>query len=164
LIYALLGERSVITEPDLKAALECWRYAEQSARYIFTDKLGDPIADTILAALRMAPNGLTETDIRDLFHRNAKSNQLDRALQILLAGARNLRPGGNGRPPGNQMARREEIGGAFESNGLRHKRHKRRKPRRWGDFGRLRRFCRTSASSKTTELAPVITHVGAAGR
>jgi hypothetical protein len=84
LIYATLDAAQAIGVPHLEAALECWRYAEQSARFIFGDAVGDPIADTILAALRQQPDGMTGTDIRDLFHRHAKPAQLDRALQRLL--------------------------------------------------------------------------------
>jgi len=84
LIYAALDAARSISVPHLEAALECWRYAEQSARFIFGDALGDPIADTILAALRQQPDGMTGTDIRDLFHRHAKPSQLERALQRLL--------------------------------------------------------------------------------
>jgi hypothetical protein len=35
-----------------EAALTLWRYCDASARYIFGDLVGDPVADTILRALR----------------------------------------------------------------------------------------------------------------
>jgi hypothetical protein len=55
--------------------------------------LGDPVADTILDALRAAgPAGLTRTEISNLFSRNAAANQIARALGELarrgLAGQR----------------------------------------------------------------------------
>jgi len=84
LIYAILDAAPSIGTAHLEAALECWRYAEQSAQFVFGDALGDPVADTILAALRQQPGGMTGTDLRDLFHRHAKPAQLDRALQRLL--------------------------------------------------------------------------------
>ena len=83
-IYAVLDGSDRITKPHLEAALEVWRYAEDSARFIFGDKLGDPVADDILAALRDRPDGMTWTDIRDLFGRNQKSGSYGRALQDLL--------------------------------------------------------------------------------
>ena len=52
LVYALLDRSAFIDAPHLLAALACWDYAEASARYIFGDTLGDPVADEILRALR----------------------------------------------------------------------------------------------------------------
>ena len=37
--------------PTWRGALAVWEYAEHSARYIFGDALGDPLADEILAAI-----------------------------------------------------------------------------------------------------------------
>lgn len=87
LIYALLDQSRTIGTGHLQAALECWRYAEQSARFIFHDALGDPIADTILAHLRQADDGLTQTEISELFGRHVEAGKITRALQSLqLAG------------------------------------------------------------------------------
>jgi predicted transcriptional regulator len=68
----------------LKAALEVWRYAEDSVRFIFGDSLGDPVADTILRHVRDSSNGLTRTDVSNIFARNASSVQIDRAIQQLV--------------------------------------------------------------------------------
>ena len=85
LIYAVLdGSNGVIKLPHLKAALALWKYYEASALYIFGDSLGDPVADTILAALRNNPDGMTRTQIRDLFGRNQNSGKIDMALSLLL--------------------------------------------------------------------------------
>ena len=51
LIYALLDGSAEIQKPHLEGALAVWEYAEHSARYIFGDALGDPLADEILAAI-----------------------------------------------------------------------------------------------------------------
>lgn len=52
--------------------------------YIFGDALGDPVADTILDALRAAgTTGLTRTEISNLFARNASASQIARALSEL---------------------------------------------------------------------------------
>lgn len=83
LIYALLDRSKYIGVPHLRAALECWRYAAQSAGYVFADALGDPIADSILAALRQAPDGLTRTQISQVFGRNVEASKLARGLQAL---------------------------------------------------------------------------------
>jgi hypothetical protein len=84
LIYALLERSEVIQEPHLRAALALWEYAEASARYIFGDRLGDPTADDILEALRREPDGLTRTNIRDLFKRNRSADRISGALALLL--------------------------------------------------------------------------------
>src|SRR5262249_56231827 len=63
-IYALLDCESMIGRIHLEAALALWKYCEDSARYIFGDAMGDPTADSILAALRgAAESGLTRTTL-----------------------------------------------------------------------------------------------------
>jgi len=80
----LIPELGGETEAEhLLAALAFWKYAEDSARYIFGDSLGDPVADRILAALKAAPEGMNRTQIRDLFGRNQKAERIDPALNLL---------------------------------------------------------------------------------
>lgn len=83
-IYALLDMSYVVKAEHLKAALALWEYCEASAKFIFGDSLGDPTADEILNALRKQHNGMTRTDIRDLFGRNRESKETGRALTLLL--------------------------------------------------------------------------------
>jgi hypothetical protein len=82
-IYALLDCSCEIQKTHLEAALEIWRYAADSARFIFGNDMGDPVADEIMRALRGAPDGLTRTQIRDMFSRH-RSGQASRALSTLL--------------------------------------------------------------------------------
>jgi hypothetical protein len=82
-LYALLDRSTVVRIPHLAAALEVWRYCEDSCRFIFGDSLGDVIADTIRAALRRNPTGLTRTDISSLFDRHKAGDQVTRALELL---------------------------------------------------------------------------------
>jgi hypothetical protein len=82
-LYALLGQSAVVQSQHLEAALALWRYCEDSARFIFGDTLGDPVADTILPALRQAANGLTRTEISGLFGRNTSASHISRALALL---------------------------------------------------------------------------------
>ena len=65
----------------LLAALAVWDYCEASARFIFGDALGDPVADEILRALRQAgEEGMTRTAIREnLFQRNMPARRIQRA-------------------------------------------------------------------------------------
>jgi hypothetical protein len=84
LLYALLSRFAVIDEDHLRAALALWRYCEHSARFIFTDALGDPVADTILRSLRQAgDDGLTRTQISTVFGRNLDAARLALALSTL---------------------------------------------------------------------------------
>jgi Protein of unknown function (DUF3987) len=99
LVYALLDRSSRITAPHLRAGLALWRYAEDSARWIFGQRLGDPTADRIRVALQR-DDVMDETDIRDLFHRNVPGPEIDRALAHLEAlglAKRSIQPTG-GRP------------------------------------------------------------------
>jgi hypothetical protein len=82
-LYALLDRSSVIRREHMNAALAVWRYCEDSARYIFGDALGDPVADAILAALKESREGLTRNDIREMFGRNKSSERIGHALALL---------------------------------------------------------------------------------
>lgn len=80
-LYTLLDLSNVVRSEHLKAALALWDYAEKSAKLIFGERMGDPIADRILLELR-TKEGMTETQIRDLFGRH-QSAGIDRALDLL---------------------------------------------------------------------------------
>ncbi len=82
-IYALLDRSTEVRKVHLEAALAVWNYCEASARYIFGDALGDPLADTLLGVLRGHPQGLTRTEINNVLGRNRKSEDIERALLIL---------------------------------------------------------------------------------
>jgi hypothetical protein len=84
-LYAAMHQSASIEREHLEAALALWDYAEESARYIFGDATGDPVADAILQALRNAGDrGLTRTEIRDLFKRHQGADRINSALGELL--------------------------------------------------------------------------------
>jgi len=85
-LYAVLDMSNLVRREHLLAALAVWDYCEASARFIFGDALGDPVADEILRALRAAgEEGMTRTAIReDLFQRNMPSRRIQRALAVLV--------------------------------------------------------------------------------
>jgi hypothetical protein len=90
-LYAVTDESHEIEREHLLAALALWDYSEQSARYIFGDATGDPVADQIYNALRAAgKDGMTRTEISNLFGRNMSSERIAQALSLLL-GARRVR-------------------------------------------------------------------------
>lgn len=85
-IYAVMDESHEIGRAHLLAALALWEYAEASARYIFGDATGDPVADQIAEALKAAGgDGMTRTDISGLFGRNKSADQIGQALGMLLS-------------------------------------------------------------------------------
>jgi hypothetical protein len=83
MIYALLDASDVIKVEHVRAALAVWDYCERSAAHIFGETTGVPDADKILEALRRNPSGLTRTDIRDVFGRNKRQEEIDHALSVL---------------------------------------------------------------------------------
>jgi hypothetical protein len=99
LLYALLDASPEIRRPHLEAALALWQYAEDSARFIFGDATGDPVADRILAALR-ANGPLAQHEIVDLFGRHVGAAKLTRALEALVSAGkiRSARLETGGRP------------------------------------------------------------------
>ena len=59
-------------------------YCETSARFIFGDALGDPLADDILeVALGQNPGGPTHTEVSTAFGRNRTAADMNRALDLL---------------------------------------------------------------------------------
>lgn len=84
LIYALLDRSSLIEKPHLEAALAVWQYSEDSARYVFGEKLDNQTAERILTALKEnSETGLTRTEIRNLFDRHISNEKLNSALSHL---------------------------------------------------------------------------------
>ena len=86
--YAMLDGTDVIGLPHLRAALAVWDYAETSARYVFGDTAGDPVADRILDALRAAGAPMNRTDISAALGRHAPAEAITRALEALRAQGR----------------------------------------------------------------------------
>lgn len=98
LIYALLDQSSEICRRHLEAGLEVWRYAEDSARYIFGDTLGSPVADEVLSILRANPEGLTRTELSSRIFGHHKSGNMGTTLALLqsrrLIGCRQVQTSG----------------------------------------------------------------------
>jgi hypothetical protein len=82
-LYALLDRSAVIRVEHLLAALAVCDYCEVSARFIFGDAVGNPIADRILSTLR-TEGSKSQTDLSALFGRHIEANRIDRALETLL--------------------------------------------------------------------------------
>lgn len=82
-LFALLDLCPVIRPEHLNAAIALWDYSSASVRLIFGDTLGDPIADKIINAIKRSDDGLTLTEISNLFSRHHGS-KIEPALQWLM--------------------------------------------------------------------------------
>jgi hypothetical protein len=83
IIYALLDRSEIIKTQHLRAALAVWRYCSHSAHYIFGGALGDRVSDKLLKALRAKREGMSRTEVRNLFKRNLDAEKIARALEFL---------------------------------------------------------------------------------
>lgn len=83
MLYALMDGAREIRIEHLQAGLAVWEYSRQSASFIFGDSLGHVLADEALKHLRDAREGMSRTELRDLFGRHKKGSQLGRALAYL---------------------------------------------------------------------------------
>lgn len=84
LIYALLDGKTKIEESHLESAYYMWRYARDSALYIFSHWANyDPLDEKILNALEKGQ--LTATELSAALGRNIPKSQLEPALQRLQA-------------------------------------------------------------------------------
>lgn len=120
-VYALLDCSATVRREHLAAALALWKYAEDSARFIFGERTGDRLADDLLRALREAGEaGLTRTDISNLFGRNVSAGRIGGALASLaeagLAHSRNEREGQAKRPTERWVATTPSTSTAYEIN------------------------------------------------
>ena len=87
LTFALIDGADWIEDRHLDAGLAMWRYAKDSAAYLFGGGDVDPVAQAILKALAEGPK--TQTEINALFARNKTAQELAQVLGDLQeAGAR----------------------------------------------------------------------------
>jgi hypothetical protein len=85
MIYALANTSQEIRRSHVESALAVWEYAEESARRIFGDRIGDPDADKLLKALEEAEDrSMTRNEVRELFGRNKGAEEIDRIRAVLL--------------------------------------------------------------------------------
>ena len=85
MIYALLDGKSQIELCHLKAALECWRYCQESALYIWGDFTQGGIAEKIRIALAGAGElGLTRSQINNALGGRIASSEFLPELQKMI--------------------------------------------------------------------------------
>lgn len=83
LVYALVDAADAIDVPHLEAAREVWRYAVDSARYVFGDSTGNRHADVLLRWLRQGEVAWNEAK-RELGMRTAADMQ--EVVDVLVSG------------------------------------------------------------------------------
>jgi hypothetical protein len=84
LIYAVLDLSDKIDACHLQAALALCDYSQTSARWLFAEHTGNPLANAIYRALLREPAGLSKTEISSqVCYRNTPSSKLDEALEAL---------------------------------------------------------------------------------
>lgn len=100
MLYALVDGDITIGVAHLRSALGLWDYAARSVAWATSAATADPVAEQIHAALAASPDGLTRTQMRDLFGRNLPGARIDQALTTLGVGGRaqRLRLATAGRP------------------------------------------------------------------
>jgi hypothetical protein len=82
LLYALLDRSATVRKAHLEAALALLDYVDASVRFIFANRLGDPIADAILRAIDETGEK-SRNEIRDLFSRHVSAERIGAALTSL---------------------------------------------------------------------------------
>jgi hypothetical protein len=85
LLYSLLDGADVIKEEHLRAALAFWKFAEDSARFLFGNSEARSDANRILAALHERGDaGMSKAEINiEVFSRNLDAARLKDALAML---------------------------------------------------------------------------------
>lgn len=83
LIYAVLDQSKTVEPRHLYSAKAVWDYCLNSAFFIFGDLEGTPVQRKILTALSDAENGLTKSQIMDVFGRHKSSTNIDYELDEL---------------------------------------------------------------------------------
>ncbi len=82
-LYAALDCSAQVELAHLQAALAAWDYCLQSAGLFFNDAPIDPTARRISEAVCAHPEGLSQVQIRALFHGHVSKERIDLALEQL---------------------------------------------------------------------------------
>ena len=85
MIYALMERCSDVKTRHLEAGLAVWRYCNDSAHFIFADRLEMSFDNRLLSILRDSERSLTRTEISNELGRHISSEMISRTLQDLRA-------------------------------------------------------------------------------
>ncbi len=84
LIYSMLDKSAQIKSSHLISAIAVWEYCEKSAYYIFGDTSEDSNLEELYELIVSNSEGVTKTDIRNLFNRNKSKTFVDQLLARLV--------------------------------------------------------------------------------
>lgn len=85
LLYALADRAEAIGLAHQQAAHAFWQYSEASIRYLFAHRIGDRLADYLLALIEGTGDaGITQTKIQEALGRHRKADEIHEALQTLV--------------------------------------------------------------------------------
>jgi len=82
-IYAVLDKTNEISPEHLRAALEVWRYSEDSVKFIFGTKSDNSLETQILSLIKSNPQGVSRTDISANLNRKVDATFIQKALDNL---------------------------------------------------------------------------------
>jgi hypothetical protein len=83
LIYAVLDKSDFIRKEHLRAALSLWSYCMKSADFIFGNSILDDINQSVMSGLENSSNGLSKTEIHNLFNNHYTKSKIDMSLSFL---------------------------------------------------------------------------------
>lgn len=88
MLYALTDGQETIRCSHLRSGLALFDYTTRSLTWATASTAADPVAEQIAAALDSSADGLTRTQLRDLFGRNQPAARIDAALAALASNQR----------------------------------------------------------------------------
>jgi len=83
MLYALVDGDATIRLAHLRSGLGLWDYAARSVAWATKAATADAVGEQIHAALAASADGLTHTQLRDLFSRNLPGARIDQAPATL---------------------------------------------------------------------------------
>lgn len=84
-IYALADGKETIAPEHVSAAWAFWSYCRDSAEHLFGNRLGDPLAEKVLAILGKAPGGaMKRSEVNDALGGHKSSRELDLVERTLI--------------------------------------------------------------------------------
>ncbi len=88
MLYALTDGQATIRSAHLSSGLALFDYTARSLTWATASTAADPVAEQIAAALDSSADGLTRTQLRDLFGRNQPASRIEAALAALAGSQR----------------------------------------------------------------------------
>jgi hypothetical protein len=78
-----MDKSRIVKLQHLRAALEVWRFCEESARFIFSKRSAVTIEAKMIKMLRSSPDGLRQSEISERFSHHLTSDEINHALRNL---------------------------------------------------------------------------------